>query len=79
VGEMRQRRESGCGRGSKGRWGTWASYVAGVLGARVRGSAAVRGKDGANRVALRRRERERERDTERERDRGARGTNGYLP
>jgi hypothetical protein len=32
VGEMRQGRESGCGRGSKKSWGAWAGDVGGPLG-----------------------------------------------
>jgi hypothetical protein len=51
VGEMRQGRESGCGRGSKGSWGTWSGDVAGVLGVRVCGSVVVHGEDGADRTA----------------------------
>jgi hypothetical protein len=62
---MRQGRESGCGRGSKGSWRTWAGDVTEVLGGHVRGSVAVRGEDGADMAAPLLRERER-----------ARGTNG---
>jgi hypothetical protein len=36
VGEMRQERESGCGRGSKRSWGAWAGDVIGLLGVRAR-------------------------------------------
>jgi hypothetical protein len=46
---MRQGRESGCGRGSKGCWGTWAGEVAGVLGGRARGSVEARWEDEADR------------------------------
>jgi hypothetical protein len=48
VGEMRQGRESGCGRCSKGSWGVWAGDVAGVLGVRARWSTAVCRKGGAD-------------------------------
>jgi hypothetical protein len=51
-------RESGCGRGSKRSWGTWASDVAGILGVRACGSAAVRWECGADRGIPRRSERE---------------------
>jgi hypothetical protein len=36
VGEMRQGRENGCGRCSKGSWSVWAGDVTGVLGVRAR-------------------------------------------
>jgi hypothetical protein len=56
VGEMRQGRESECGRGSKGRWGTWVGDVASFLGVRAHGSLTVCGEDGADRAVPRRRE-----------------------
>jgi hypothetical protein len=34
AGEMRQRRESGCRRDSKGSWGTWVGDVVGLFGVR---------------------------------------------
>jgi hypothetical protein len=40
---MRQERESGCGRCSKGSWGVWAGDVVGVLGVRARWSMVVHG------------------------------------
>jgi hypothetical protein len=58
VGEKKQGRESGCDRGSKGSWGTWAGDVVGFLGVHARGSAVVRGEDEADRLARRHRERE---------------------
>jgi hypothetical protein len=65
VNEMRQGRESGCGRCSKGRWGTWAGDVAGVLGVCARWSMTVCGEGGADRGARR---------SERERVRGGNGS-----
>jgi hypothetical protein len=59
--EMRQGRESGCGRCSKKRWGTWAGDVAEVLGVRVRWSMAVRGEGRADKEAPRCSERKRAR------------------
>jgi hypothetical protein len=58
VGEMRQRRESGCERGSKENWGMWVGDAAEFLGMRACRSAVVRGEDRADRVAQQRRGRE---------------------
>jgi hypothetical protein len=49
--EMRQGRESGCGRCSQGSWGAWAVDVAGVLGMRARWSMTVRGEGRTDREA----------------------------
>jgi hypothetical protein len=85
MGEMRQGRESGCGRCSKGSWGAWAGDVSGVLGLRARWSKAVCGKGKADRGPTAQREgasaqRERftvltgrARGTERERGRAGEG------
>jgi hypothetical protein len=54
---MKQGRESGCARCSKGSWGAWVGDVAGVLGVRPRWSTAVRGEGGSDREAPRRSER----------------------
>jgi hypothetical protein len=43
--EMRQGRECGCGRCSKGCWGAWAGDVAEDLGVQARWSMAVRRAD----------------------------------
>jgi hypothetical protein len=59
--KLRQGRECGCGRCSKGSWGPWARDMARVLGVRARWSMAVRGEGGADRAVPRCRERERAR------------------
>ena len=55
VGKMRQGRESGCGRGSKGSWGECVGDVAGVHDVCARWSMAVHEDDGADRAGPRRR------------------------
>jgi hypothetical protein len=59
--EMRQGRESGCGRCSKGSWGAWAGDMARVLGMRARWSMVVHGEGGVNTEVPQCRERERAR------------------
>jgi hypothetical protein len=52
---MRQGRESGCGQGSKGSWGTWGCDVAGLLDMHARAGSGGCGEDGADRAGPQRR------------------------
>jgi hypothetical protein len=51
--EMRQERENGCERCSKGSWGAWAGNMAMVLGVCAHWYTTVRGEGGADREAPR--------------------------
>jgi hypothetical protein len=55
---VRQGRECGCGRCSKGSWGAWAGDMVGVLGMRAHWSMIVHGEGRADRAVPRCRERE---------------------